>query len=114
MEALPDLLQSPLLDKPAWVWLLFIGLAAMVHRFQYLKYALAAVLVFIGAKIFSVGLIGKTPAAISLGVTFGLIAGGVLWSLWKTRGQAEPAAGSPAGALPAPAPTAPAQPLPAA
>ena len=27
-------------------------------------------------------------AAISLGVTFGLVAGGVLFSLWKTRGRA--------------------------
>ena len=66
---------------------LYFALAAMVHRFRYLKYALAAVLVFIGAKIFSVGLVGKTPPAISLGVTFGLIAAGVLWSVWKTRGQ---------------------------
>ena len=31
---------------------LYFALAAMVHRFHYLKYALAAVLVFIGAKIF--------------------------------------------------------------
>ena len=48
---------------------------------------LALVLVFIGSKIFLVGIIGKTPAVISLSVTFGLIAGGVLVSLWKTRGQ---------------------------
>jgi len=64
---------------------LYFALAAMVHRFTYLKYALALVLVFIGSKIFLVGFIGKTPPAISLGVTFGLIAGGVLVSLWKTR-----------------------------
>lgn len=69
---------------------LYFALAAMVHRFKYLKYALALVLVFIGTKIFLVGIIGKTPPAISLSVTFGLIAGGVLYSLWKTR--AEPAA----------------------
>jgi tellurite resistance protein TerC len=41
--------------------------------------------VFIGAKIFLVGFIGKFPPVISLAVTFGLIAGGVLVSLWKTR-----------------------------
>ena len=76
---------------------LYFALAAMIHRFTYLKYALAAVLVFIGSKIFLVGLIGKTPPAISLGVTFGLIAGGVLFSLWKTRG-APPAAATPAAA----------------
>ena len=69
---------------------LYFALAAMIHRFKYLKYALALVLVFIGTKIFLVGIIGKIPAAISLSVTFGLIAGGVVVSLWKTRG--EPAA----------------------
>jgi tellurite resistance protein TerC len=66
---------------------LYFALAAMVHRFTYLKYALALVLVFIGSKIFLVGIIGKIPAAISLGVTFGLILGGVLVSLWKTRNE---------------------------
>lgn len=67
---------------------LYFALAAMIHRFKYLKYALALVLVFIGGKIFLVGIIGKVPAAVSLGVTFGLIAGGVLVSLWKTRSEA--------------------------
>ena len=66
---------------------LYFALAAMIHRFKYLKYALALVLVFIGSKIFLVGITGKIPAVISLSVTFGLIAGGVLVSLWKTRGQ---------------------------
>jgi tellurite resistance protein TerC len=65
---------------------LYFALAAMIHRFKYLKYALALVLVFIGSKIFLVGFIGKLPAVVSLSVTFGLIAGGVLVSLWKTRG----------------------------
>jgi len=64
---------------------LYFALAAMIHRFHYLKYALSLVLVFIGAKIFLVGFIGKIPPAVSLSVTFGLIAGGVLFSLWKTR-----------------------------
>ena len=64
---------------------LYFALAAMIHRFHYLKYALALVLVFIGGKIFLVGFIGKVPAVLSLGVTFGLILGGVLFSLWKTR-----------------------------
>ena len=67
---------------------LYFALAAMIHRFKYLKYALALVLVFIGTKIFLVGFIGKFPPAISLAVTFGLIAGGVLVSLWKTRHEA--------------------------
>jgi tellurite resistance protein TerC len=73
---------------------LYFALAAMIHRFKYLKYALALVLVFIGTKIFLAGFIGKFPAAVSLAVTFGLIAGGVLVSLWKTR-SASPSSSTP-------------------
>ena len=64
---------------------LYFALAAMMHRFQYLKFALALVLVFIGAKIFLVGIIGKIPPSISLSVTIALLVGGVVFSLWKTR-----------------------------
>ncbi|MCM5554186.1 TerC family protein [Pleomorphomonas sp. NRK KF1] len=66
---------------------LYFALAAMIHRFRYLKPALALVLVFIGSKVFVAELMGldKFPAAISLGVTFALVAGGVLVSLIKTR-----------------------------
>ncbi len=67
---------------------LYFALAAMIHRFAYLKYALALVLVFIGGKIFLVNLIGKFPPLFSLSVTAGLIAGGVFVSLWKTRADA--------------------------
>ncbi|WP_395701933.1 TerC family protein [Aquabacterium sp.] len=70
---------------------LYFALAAMIDRFHYLKYALALVLVFIGAKIFLVGFVGKFPPLLSLSVTFGLIAGGVIVSLWKTRQRARPA-----------------------
>ncbi|MCU0987442.1 MAG: TerC family protein [Acetobacteraceae bacterium] len=69
---------------------LYFALAAAIHRFKYLKYALALVLVFIGCKIFAVGIIGKLPAWISLTVTFGLLVGGVVYSLRRTRGD-EPA-----------------------
>ncbi len=64
---------------------LYFALAAIIHRFAYLKYALAAVLVFIGGKIFYAEFVAKVPAALSLGVTFGLLAAGVLVSLAKTR-----------------------------
>jgi tellurite resistance protein TerC len=66
---------------------LYFALAAMVDRFHYLKYALAAVLIFIGSKIFIADMFGlaKVPPVLSLGVTFGLLALGVLYSLWKTR-----------------------------
>jgi tellurite resistance protein TerC len=66
---------------------LYFALAALMHRFVYLKYALALVLIFIGGKIFLHGFIGKIPALLSLGVTFGLLAGGVLLSLLKTRNR---------------------------
>ncbi|WP_462382736.1 TerC family protein [Pseudomonas sp. Marseille-QA0892] len=66
---------------------LYFALSALIHRFVYLKYALALVLVFIGGKIFLVNIIGKVPPALSLSVTFGLLLGGVLLSLWKTRDQ---------------------------
>ena len=82
---------------------LYFALAAMIHRFAYLKYALALVLVFIGSKIFLVNIVGKIPSLVSLGITVGLIAGGVLVSLWKTRGQAAGAvARAPERALAAP------------
>lgn len=64
---------------------LYFALAAMVHRFGYLKYALALVLVFIGGKIFWSQFFGKPDPGISLGVTFALLAGGVAFSLLKTR-----------------------------
>jgi tellurite resistance protein TerC len=64
---------------------LYFALAALVERFRYLKYALALVLVFIGSKIFLVSWLGKFPPLLSLGITAALLAGGVIWSLWKTR-----------------------------
>jgi tellurite resistance protein TerC len=70
---------------------LYFALAAMIHRFKYLKYALALVLVFVGTKIFLVGIIGKILPVFSLTITFGLIAGGVIVSMWKTRNDAAPA-----------------------
>ncbi|MFJ4374475.1 TerC family protein [Pseudomonas japonica] len=69
---------------------LYFALAALMHRFVYLKYALALVLIFIGGKIFLHGFIGKIPALVSLGVTFGLLAGGVLLSLFRTRDEKVP------------------------
>jgi tellurite resistance protein TerC len=66
---------------------LYFALAAMVDRFHYLKYALSLLLVFIGSKIFIADALGlaKIPPPVSLGITFAILAGGVGWSLWKTR-----------------------------
>jgi tellurite resistance protein TerC len=69
---------------------LYFALAAMVHRFHYLKYALALVLVFIGSKIFVSDFLmdgDKFPPVLSLGVTFALILGGIFYSLWKTKDE---------------------------
>jgi tellurite resistance protein TerC len=69
---------------------LFFALAAVLHRFSYLKYALSLLLVFIGSKIFIAYFMGweKFPPAWSLGITFFILTVGVVYSLYKTRGQA--------------------------
>jgi len=66
---------------------LFFALAAIIHRFEYLKQALAVLLIFIGAKVFIADLMGlaKFPPALSLGITFAILGAGVGWSLWRTR-----------------------------
>lgn len=66
---------------------LYFALAAVIDRFSYLKPALAMILVFIGSKIFVADLAGweKFPSTVSLGVTVALIAGGILYSLWRTQ-----------------------------
>lgn len=64
---------------------LYFALAAMIHRFHYLKYALALILVLIGVKIVLMMMGIKIPAVIALVMTFGLLAGGIGYSLFKTR-----------------------------
>lgn len=66
---------------------LYFALSAMAHRFIYLKYALAAVLIFIGSKVFAAYIldIEKVPPLISLTVTFLLLAAGIVASLIATR-----------------------------
>jgi tellurite resistance protein TerC len=82
---------------------LYFALAAMVNRFHYLKYALSILLVFIGSKILIADALGldKFPANLSLGITFGILAAGVIYSLWKTRkggGNEHPESGTEAAA----------------
>lgn len=66
---------------------LYFALSAIIYRFIYLKYALAIILVFIGSKVFITDMLGlkKIPAGVSLSITFGLLAVGILFSLYKTR-----------------------------
>lgn len=68
---------------------LFFSLSAMLERFEYLKYAISIVLIFIGAKVFAplVLPIDKVPASISLSVTLAVLAAGIVFSLYKTRKQ---------------------------
>ncbi|MCR6637155.1 MAG: TerC family protein [Devosia sp.] len=65
---------------------LYFALAAILHRFAYLKQALAVLLVFIGSKIFVADFLGweKFPAEWSLGITFVILASGIGYSLWRT------------------------------
>lgn len=66
---------------------LYFALSALIHRFAYLKYALSVVLIFIGSKIFVADMLGlaKIPPTVSLSVTIGILAIGILGSLWATR-----------------------------
>ena len=68
---------------------LYFALAAILHRFAYLKYALSILLIFIGSKIFIADLMRweKFPPSWSLGITFVILTIGVVVSLMKTRGQ---------------------------
>ncbi|MGD9981218.1 MAG: TerC family protein [Hyphomonadaceae bacterium] len=71
---------------------LYFALAAVLHRFAYLKQALAMLLIFIGSKIFIADGLGlaKFPAELSLAITFAILAAGVLYSLWRTRSEPKP------------------------
>ena len=66
---------------------LYFALSAILHRFAYLKYALAILLVFIGSKMFVADLMGweKFPPVWSLGITVAILATGVVTSLLRTR-----------------------------
>ena len=80
---------------------LYFALAAILHRFAYLKYALSVLLVFIGSKIFVADAMGweKFPPEWSLGITFAILGAGVAYSLLRTgatkgeRGTTPPVAG---------------------
>lgn len=63
---------------------LYFALAAILHRFAYLKYALSLVLVFIGGKVFWGHFFGKVPPLVSLSITLGILALGVIFSFSKT------------------------------
>lgn len=63
---------------------MYFLLAGVVHRFVFLKYGLAATLVFVGAKMVLTD-IYKVPVAMSLAVVMSMIAGSIAASLLWTR-----------------------------
>lgn len=66
---------------------LYFALAAAMHRFKYLKVSLAIILVLVGIKIFMVPLGIKVDTLFSLVATLAILAGGIIFSLWKTRSE---------------------------
>lgn len=65
---------------------LYFLLEAIVHKFKYLKPALAVILIFIGLKIFAPKLLGfEFEAWHSLSVTFALLFGGIGFSVYKAE-----------------------------
>ena len=67
---------------------LYFLLEAAVHRFVYLKQALAIVLIFIGIKIFLPMFGLHLESLHSLVITFSMLAGGVIFSLIKDKKNA--------------------------
>jgi tellurite resistance protein TerC len=69
---------------------LYFLLAGLMHRFVYLKYGLAAILVFVGAKMLLAD-VYHLPTWLSLGVVAALVAASVVASLRATgAGAGEP------------------------
>lgn len=66
---------------------LYFALAAAINRFSYLQISLALVLILIGIKVSLVPFGIKIDSTYSLVATILILAGGVIYSLWKTRGQ---------------------------
>lgn len=65
---------------------MFFAIEHIIHRFEYLKYSLSLILILIGFKVIYVELSGHhIPAFISLGLTVGLLAGGVILSMLRTK-----------------------------
>ena len=63
---------------------LYFLLANVMDKFEYLKYGLSAVLVFIGVKMVIVDLY-HIPVEISLAVVAGILTVSILVSLWKAK-----------------------------
>lgn len=70
---------------------LFFAVENMIDRFEFMKYALAIVLSFIGFKVFYNGLFpdAHIQPALSLTITLGVLLAGFVFSWIKTKGQSK-------------------------
>ncbi|HEV7415910.1 TerC family protein [Tianweitania sediminis] len=66
---------------------LYFALAAAMNRFRYLQVSLAIVLVLIGIKVTLVPFGIHLDTLLSLVATISILAGGVFYSMWKTRNE---------------------------
>nr|WP_314258217.1 TerC family protein [uncultured Devosia sp.] len=66
---------------------LYFALAAAMNRFRYLQTSLAIILVLVGIKISLVPFHIHIDTLLSLTVTIAILAGGVIFSLYKTRNE---------------------------
>lgn len=66
---------------------LYFALAAAMNRFRYLQVSLAIVLVLIGIKVTLVPFGIHVDTLLSLVATISILAGGVFYSMWKTRNE---------------------------
>ncbi len=64
---------------------MYFMLAALLDRFEYLRYALSIVLIFIGVKIFYSHFFQEISPLTSLLITLTVLFGGVLFSFFKTK-----------------------------
>lgn len=71
---------------------MYFAVAALIHRFAYMKYALAIILIFIGLKSFYNHFIGHLPSSVSLLITLVLLAGGFIFSMIRTKADEQAAA----------------------
>ncbi|AGH96220.1 TerC/Alx family metal homeostasis membrane protein [Pseudobdellovibrio exovorus] len=68
---------------------LYLVLADAVHRFEYLKYGLSFILIFVGLKMVWLNKLygGHFPIGISLGIIGGVLLISILVSLYKSRNE---------------------------
>lgn len=65
---------------------MFFAIEHVIHRFEYLQYALSIVLILIGCKVFYVEITGHhLPAYVSLGMTLGVLGGSIILSMLRTK-----------------------------